>query len=116
MTLAFKDSNSILPDVISVADDDAEKRVDDILFEILKRKFGKDFEPEFLSRCCDMSLKYLLGLGDILPGATSISDGIFLMRALSPWIRCAFGDGSSNSTRNNTCNRNHLKYFFWVFY
>ena len=67
MTLAFKDSNSILPDVISVADDDAEKRVDDILFEILKRQFGKDFEPEFLSRCCDMSLKYLLGLGDILP-------------------------------------------------
>ena len=51
----------------SVADVDAKKGVDDILLEILKRKFGEDFEPEFLSRCCDMSLKYLLGLGDILP-------------------------------------------------
>ena len=67
MTLAFKDSNSILLDAVSVADVDAEKRVDDILFEILKQKFGEDFEPEFLSRCCDMSLKYLFGLGDILP-------------------------------------------------
>ena len=82
MTLAFKDSNSMLPDVISVADDDAEKRVDDILFEILKRKFGKDFEPEFLSRCCDMSLKYLLGLGDILP------QGHFAPRTKCPKTKC----------------------------
>ena len=67
MTLAFKDSNSKLLDAVSVADVDAEKRVDDLSFEILRWKFGEDFEPEFLSRCCDMSLKYLLGLGDILP-------------------------------------------------
>ena len=43
MTLAFKDSNSILPDVISVADDDAEKRVDESLIKIWKLKFGQDF-------------------------------------------------------------------------
>ena len=36
MTLAFEDANSKLLDVVSVADVDAEERVDDILVEILK--------------------------------------------------------------------------------
>ena len=40
VTLAFEDANSKLLDVVSVADVDAEKRVDDSLVEILKLRFG----------------------------------------------------------------------------
>ena len=39
MTLAFKDSNSKLLDAVSVADVDAEKRVDDSLVVIWKLIF-----------------------------------------------------------------------------
>ena len=45
MTLAFEDANSKLLDVVNVADVDAEERVDDSLVEILKLRFGRDFEP-----------------------------------------------------------------------
>ena len=48
MTLAFEDVNSKLIDVVSVADVDAEERVDDSLVEILKLSFGRYFEPCFL--------------------------------------------------------------------
>ena len=41
MTLAFKETNSKLPDV---SDNYAEGRVDD---EILKLKLDRDFDPEF---------------------------------------------------------------------
>ena len=41
--LAFEDANSKLPDVVSVADVDAEERVDDSLVKILKLRFGRDF-------------------------------------------------------------------------
>ena len=39
VTLAFKDANSKLLDVVSVADVDVEEWVDDSLVEILKLKF-----------------------------------------------------------------------------
>ena len=42
MTLAFEDTNSKLLDVVSIADVDAEERVDDSLVEILKVKFGQE--------------------------------------------------------------------------
>ena len=67
VTLAFEGAKSKILDVVSVADNDAQLRVDDNFVDILILKFGEDFEPESLSRCCDMSLKYLFGLGDILP-------------------------------------------------
>ena len=50
MTLAFEDANSKLLDVVSVADFDAKECVDDSLVMILKQMFGRDFEPEYLSR------------------------------------------------------------------
>ena len=40
MTLAFEDSNSQLLDVGSVADVDAEERVDNCTVEILKLRFS----------------------------------------------------------------------------
>ena len=40
MTLACEDANSKLVDVVTVAEVDAEKRVDDSLVQIWKRKFG----------------------------------------------------------------------------
>ena len=45
VTLAFEDANSKLLYVVSVADVDAEERVDDSLVEILKLRFGREFEP-----------------------------------------------------------------------
>ena len=42
VTLAFEDANSKLLDVVSIADVDAEERVDDSLVEILKLKFGQE--------------------------------------------------------------------------
>ena len=50
MTMAFKDANSKLLDVVSVADVDSKEHVDDSLVGILKLMFGRDFEPEYLSR------------------------------------------------------------------
>ena len=44
MTLAFEDADSKLLDVISVADVDAEERVNDSLVEITKLRFGQEFE------------------------------------------------------------------------
>ena len=49
MTLAFEDANSNFLDVVSVADIDAEERVDDSLVEILKLRFNRDFEADFWS-------------------------------------------------------------------
>ena len=46
MTLAFEDANSKLLDVVSVADDDAEERIDDSMVEILK--FGKISRLKFV--------------------------------------------------------------------
>ena len=40
MTLACEDANSKLTEVVTVADVDAEKRVDNSLVQILKLKFG----------------------------------------------------------------------------
>ena len=40
MTLACEDANSILAEVVTVADIDAEKRVDMCLVQICKLKFG----------------------------------------------------------------------------
>ena len=45
MTLAFEDAKSKLPDVVSIADVEAEERVDYGLVEILKLRFGREFEP-----------------------------------------------------------------------
>ena len=45
MTLAFEDSNSKLPDdvsIVSVADVDTEERVDGSLVMILQLRFGKN--------------------------------------------------------------------------
>ena len=50
MTLAFEDANSKLFDVISVADVDVVERIEVRLVGILKLRFGRDFEPEYLSR------------------------------------------------------------------
>ena len=50
MTLAFEDANSKLLDVVTVADVDAEERVDDRLFGRDCDIFGQDFEAEIWSR------------------------------------------------------------------
>ena len=58
MTLAFEDANSKLLDVVSVADVDAEEKVDDRLLDVLKLRFveilnldfGDDIEAEVWSR------------------------------------------------------------------
>ena len=44
MTLSFEDANSKLLDDVTVADVDAEKRVDDSFVEIWKLRFGRDFD------------------------------------------------------------------------
>ena len=49
VTLAFEDANSKLLDVVSIAD--ALECVDDSLVKILKLIFGRDLDPEYLSRC-----------------------------------------------------------------
>ena len=59
MTLAFEDANSKLLDVDSLADVDAEERVDNNLVEILKQRFGRDFETELWSNLL-YDLKQLL--------------------------------------------------------
>ena len=45
VTMAFEDAYSKLLDIVSVADVDAEERVDDHLLEILRLRLEKDFEP-----------------------------------------------------------------------
>ena len=45
VTLAFEDAKSKLLDVVSIADVEAEERVDYGLVEILKLRFGREFEP-----------------------------------------------------------------------
>ena len=47
MTLAPEDANSKLLDVISVADIDAQERVDDSLVGFLKLKFGEELRLRF---------------------------------------------------------------------
>ena len=47
VTLAFEDANSKLLYVVSVADVDAEERVDDSLVEILKLMFWRDLNLDF---------------------------------------------------------------------
>ena len=44
VTLACEDANSKFIEVVTVADVDAEKRVDDSLVQIWKLKFGHKFE------------------------------------------------------------------------
>ena len=44
MTLAFEDANTKLVEVVTVADVDSEKRVDDSLVQIWKLKFGHKIE------------------------------------------------------------------------
>ena len=51
MTLAFEDANSKPFGVVSVADVDAEERVDDSLVEILKLSLVKIWKLEFLPTC-----------------------------------------------------------------
>ena len=48
MTLAFEDANSKLVEIVTVADVDAGKRVDDSLVQIWKLKFGQ--KANFLFR------------------------------------------------------------------
>ena len=52
MTLACEDDNSKLVEIVTVADVDAEKRVDDslIFVQILSTRFGQDFEVGFQAR------------------------------------------------------------------
>ena len=64
VTMAFKDANSKLLDVVSVADVDAKERVDDSLVKILKLHF-------------DVALMQLLST---------------LVKKLNPQVRCAFGN------------------------
>ena len=66
MTLAFKDANSKLFDVISVAHVDDEERVDDSLVENLKLRFslpeilnfGHDIESKVFSQDFQVYLVY----------------------------------------------------------
>ena len=44
VTMAFEDANLKFLDVVTVADFDGEKYVDDSLVEILKLNLGRDFE------------------------------------------------------------------------
>ena len=55
LTLAFEDANSKPFGVVSVADVDAEERVDDSLVEILKLSLVKIWKLEFLPTC-DLTL------------------------------------------------------------
>ena len=48
MTLACEDANSKLVEVVTVADVDAGKRVDDSLVQIFKLKFGQYFVDVWL--------------------------------------------------------------------
>ena len=50
MTLVFEDAHSKILDVVSVADVDAEERVDNSLVEILKLRFGRAFLSCFWSQ------------------------------------------------------------------
>ena len=50
MTLAFEYGNSKLLDIVSVADVDAEEYFDNGFIEVLKLRFGRDFELCFWSR------------------------------------------------------------------
>ena len=54
--VAFENANSKPLDVLSVVDVDAEKLVDNILVEILKLRFGRDFEPKLFSQYWSWSL------------------------------------------------------------
>ena len=47
VTLPFEDANLKFIDVVSFADVDTEKNVDDSLIEILKLMFGRDFDLNF---------------------------------------------------------------------
>ena len=49
VTLALKDANWKLLEIVSVADVYAEERDDDSLVEILKLRFNRDFEADFWS-------------------------------------------------------------------
>ena len=49
MTLTFEDANSKLLDVVTVADDVAEERVDDSLVEISNLNLSQDIEAEVFS-------------------------------------------------------------------
>ena len=46
MTLAFEDASSKLLDGVSVAYIDAQERAGDSMADILKLKFGQDFQAE----------------------------------------------------------------------
>ena len=48
MTMVCEDANSKLVEVVTVADVDAEKRVDDILVQIWKLKFGHKVKVLFI--------------------------------------------------------------------
>ena len=50
MTLACENANSKLVEVVTVADVDAEKRVDDSLVQIWKLKLGQYFADNVLLR------------------------------------------------------------------
>ena len=50
MILAFEDDKSRLLDVVSVAEDAVEERVEKSLVEILNLKRGRGLEPKFWSR------------------------------------------------------------------
>ena len=50
VTLSFEGAKSKLLDIVSVADKDAQVRVDDNLVDILKLKFAQDLEAEIWSR------------------------------------------------------------------
>ena len=50
MTLACEDTNSELVDVVTVADVNAEERLDDSLVDIFKLDFGQYYKIEIWTR------------------------------------------------------------------
>ena len=62
VTLSFEGAKSKLLDVVSVADNDAQVRVDDNLVDILMLKFGEDFEARISLGFWSWSLLKILRL------------------------------------------------------
>ena len=60
LTLACENANSKLVEVVTVADVDAEDRVDSLV-EVLNLNFGRDFEPWFGSWKLVKILRYMFG-------------------------------------------------------
>ena len=136
MTLAFEDANSKLLDVVSLADVDAEERVDLSSVAILKLRFGRDltlipqywrywrFWSIFLVKTLRLRFgqafeaEVWLGFwGWVLINLWFLINfwyelkAVSLMRALNPWVRFAFCNQQNQS--GNAFGDIVIKNWYW---